>query len=72
MTRMRIGTAVPSTLSTRSAKIRVGKAIMMSTDRLSAWSTQPPRVAARNPQGTPTAKDSAVVAIAMAMVLRAP
>ena len=44
----------------------------MSTVRLSSWSVQPRKVAARKPPVTPTAKDNAVVAMAMAMVLRAP
>ena len=63
---------VPTTESTIRAKIRVGKAIRMSTIRLMLKSVHPPRVAAKNPKMEPTTNDSMVVTKAMAMVLRAP
>lgn len=72
MTRTSVSTEVPKIVSSRSEKISAGIAIRMSTIRDSAWSSQPPTVAARSPRKEPAKKASAVVAKAMPTVLRAP
>ena len=72
MTVTRANIEVPVEDSTINAKIKVGMDITTSPTRLSNWSTQPPKVAARKPSSYPSPNAQAVVSIASAIMLLAP